>query len=453
MIGFLITQEVVKSKGAGKGFRRFKLGPKEIPFKVTAFHDFVKVHPFDAGNKAGLILAEKGKETTYPLPYYVWKRKAGIKVLDSSLSLSDAMHLLERKELVAKPSNAKDPRSAWQTATTQQGGILEKIKGNGEYRARCGVSVDPYGVFLVESSGITKSGVVLVSNAPELGDAEIPKLAVQGIEDTYLYPCVRGKDVKRWYARPIFGAIIINESTKRADIPSESTIRKSAPKTYAFLYQLREQALRREKYWRYFSKQQSFDTPLPSERQGKDQRYFRLRSQPTDGRYLYDVSDAPFFALFNVGPYSFAPFKVVWQMGANRMNAACISSYSFSFPAGSTPLKIVIPCTGTTSYSSFETEREAHYVCALLNSSPVGALLESFSSGGRGFGAPSILSNIAIPRFNAKSEIAVALAKLSVQAHKAAASKDEEKVSSIEKQINTQAALLWGITSKELETV
>ncbi len=450
-MGFLITQEVVKSKGAGQGFRRFKLGPEEIPFKVYGFHDFVSVSPFDAGNKAGLILIKKGEETTYPLPYFVWKKKAGIRQIDSSLSLDDVRQLVQCEELIARPTSS--PTSAWQTVSAQQGSVLEKLKGRGFYRARCGVSVDPYGVFLVEIAQVSKQNSVLVVNMPEMGKADVPKLSPQAVEFTYIYPAIRGKDIQRWKAQPAYAAIIINRSTKRADIPSESAIKTSAPQTYAFLYQLREFALKREKYWRYFSKQQFSVSPLPSEQQGKNQKYFRLRKQPSDGPILYDISDSPFYTLFNVGPYSFTPYKVVWQMGANRMKAAVISSFSFAVGGRSTPQKTVIPCTGTTSYASFQDEEEAHYVCALMNSSLADALLKSFSAGGRGFGAPSILSNIAIPRFNPKNELAQNLANSSVQAHAFAESSNGEQLEAIEADINEAAAKLWGISDKELNKI
>ena len=68
-LGFLITQEVFKSKGAGEGFRRFHLGEDGPPLRVQSVHDFVALRPFKtAANKTAAIFLTKGEETTYPVP-------------------------------------------------------------------------------------------------------------------------------------------------------------------------------------------------------------------------------------------------------------------------------------------------------------------------------------------------------------------------------------------------
>jgi hypothetical protein len=61
-LGFLITQEVFKSKGAGEGFRRFQLGDREY-LKVLKAHDMVSLQPFEgATNKTAAIILKKGRE-------------------------------------------------------------------------------------------------------------------------------------------------------------------------------------------------------------------------------------------------------------------------------------------------------------------------------------------------------------------------------------------------------
>lgn len=53
-LAFLITQEAIKSKGAGEGFRRFQLGSTGVKLMVKEFHDLVTLQPFEgAGNKTG----------------------------------------------------------------------------------------------------------------------------------------------------------------------------------------------------------------------------------------------------------------------------------------------------------------------------------------------------------------------------------------------------------------
>jgi hypothetical protein len=98
-----------------------------------------------------------------------------------------------------KPSHAH-PAShevACSPRTNSFNDAATKLKGEGSYRARCGVSVDPYGVFLVEIAGVTNGGFVLIRNVPELGDAPIPKLSIQSIEDRYLYAAHRPHSPRR----------------------------------------------------------------------------------------------------------------------------------------------------------------------------------------------------------------------------------------------------------------
>jgi len=58
-LGFLITQEVFKSKGAGEGFRRFQLGDGKY-LKVLKAHDLASIQPFEgAANKTAAIILKK----------------------------------------------------------------------------------------------------------------------------------------------------------------------------------------------------------------------------------------------------------------------------------------------------------------------------------------------------------------------------------------------------------
>jgi hypothetical protein len=70
-----------------------------------------------------------------------------------------------------------------------------------------------------------------------------------------------------------------------------------------------------------------------------------------------------------------------------------------------------------TQGQTARTADEAHYLCAILNSRPVDEFVRSFSSGGRGFGAPSVVKNLAIPRFDAMQKTHRLLAELSREAH------------------------------------
>jgi len=144
-LGFLITQEVFKSKGAGEGFRRFQLGEGQY-LKVLKAHDLVSIQPFEgAANKTSAIIIKKGVQTSYPVPYYVWNKKKGIGKIEVDKSLDEVLPLLQKRRLLAKP--IRTPQGPWQTEQEVAKDIA-KICGNNYYKAQYGVETKPYGVFL-----------------------------------------------------------------------------------------------------------------------------------------------------------------------------------------------------------------------------------------------------------------------------------------------------------------
>ena len=104
-LGFLITQEVFKSKGAGEGFRRFRLGEDGEFLEVLGAADFVQIQPFEgASNKTAAIFLRKGKQTEYPVPYILWQRKKGVGHVPTDATLHEATtELTTRKRLMARP--------------------------------------------------------------------------------------------------------------------------------------------------------------------------------------------------------------------------------------------------------------------------------------------------------------------------------------------------------------
>lgn len=102
-LGFLITQIVFKSHGAGEGFRRFRLGDKKY-LKVLKAHDLVSIQPFEgAANKTAAIILKKGEKTEYPVPYILWTKKKGVGKIATDKLLNEVLPLLQKRKLLAKP--------------------------------------------------------------------------------------------------------------------------------------------------------------------------------------------------------------------------------------------------------------------------------------------------------------------------------------------------------------
>ena len=339
-LAFLITQEVFKSKAAGEGFRRFRLGEEGPPLRVLRAHDFVKLRPFgDAVNKTAALIATKGEETSYPVPYYIWDR--------------DPAGALRKQAFTARPLGGR--LGPWQTL----GDDVEqfaRLEGTNPYKAMLGANANPYGVFWLEVQRARPAGLVEVRNRPELGKKPIPPLTAL-IESDLVYPALRGSDIRRWHATPGVHVLVVQDPVTRSGY-TPSIMQQRYPRTLEYLEKFREELLSRALYRKYH---------LEAAR--------------------------PFYSQFNVARETFAPFKVVWKRMTGDLAAAVVSRWEG--PLGD---KLLLPLE-TTAFIGVDTAEEAHYLCAILNSGPVRAFVRSFSSAGRGFGTPFVVSKIRIPKF------------------------------------------------------
>ncbi|MBE0516422.1 MAG: hypothetical protein IBX41_03380, partial [Methanophagales archaeon] len=369
-LAFLITQEVFKAKGAGEGFRGFKA--RGTPLKVLKAHDLVSLKPFEsAANKTALIILKKGEKTVYPVPYILWRKKKGAK-LDTSVSYKEALERTERVEMQAKPIGT--PVSSWQTFEAKSESLLDVLRGKSIYKARRGASIEPYGVFYMKIKQDFADGTILVENLPELGKRKISKVE-ERIESDLVFPAVRGRDIKRWNATPEIYALIAQDPKKRVGY-EEDWMKITLPRTFGYLYKFKEVLLSR------------------------GSNVVRELAEKT-----------AFYTMYGIGEYTFAPYKVVWKRMANDITAVVL--YRISTPIGE---KDMIP-TDTTSLIPFNGEEEAHYVCTILNSTVVRFFVRSYSSAGRGFGAPSIIKHLRIPKYENSNVNHQKLSSLSKKAH------------------------------------
>ena len=72
--------------------------------------------------------------------------------------------------------------------------------------------------------------------------------------------------------------------------------------------------------------------------------------------------------MFNIGDYTFAPYKVVWREIWTSTTAAVIGQFD-GVP--------IIP-DDKLVLAGFSIAEEAHYICAIFNSSPANLLLQSY---------------------------------------------------------------------------
>jgi hypothetical protein len=140
-LGFVITQSVFKTAGAGQGFRQFRIpqpNGKFVPLRVLHVDDMVALQPFEgASNRTTVMVLEKGEPTTYPVPYTVWRKVRGARFTYDS-TLEEVISATKRLRFIAEPVDPNDPTSPWLTARPKAIKAVRKVLGKSDYVAHAG---------------------------------------------------------------------------------------------------------------------------------------------------------------------------------------------------------------------------------------------------------------------------------------------------------------------------
>jgi len=407
-LGFIITQAVFKSKGGGQGFRRFRIGNGDF-LGVSSVDDMVDLQPFEgATNRTAVFVVQKGVESKYPVPYKVWKRRSG-KSFDESCQLDDVREATQRTTLAAEKVDANDDTSPWMTLQGGVSALLLPAMGASVYKARKGITPPVNGAFWLRL--LKKTGnCVLVENMAEVSRKEV-NVVQASVEDAFVYPLVRGRDLTRWSAVPSCHMVLPHDpDAPPAGIP-EASLKRGYPRT-----------------WSYF---QNFTSLL-----GKSAVY----------KKFFEPSGAPFYSCYNVGPYTFAPYQVCFKEIATHFECAVVEPIHDPVLGKRHVLVdhklILVP---------FATKGEAHFVCALLNSSIAGLIVRSYSVSTQL--STHILGTIAVPRYDEANTLHDKLRNLSEQAHARLLKNMAEGIPELNAEIDEVSAKLWGIEDGTLRII
>lgn len=390
----------MKSKGAGEGFRRFQLGENGKPLRMLKAHDLVNIKPFEgAANKTAAIILEKGKPTKYPVPYLVWERKSGIGKIPTDQILEEVLPLLRKRKLLANPISSRT--SSWQTVAKGQHILVEGVN---PYRAYAGAMIEPYGVFWLAVEQVLSDGNLVIRNLPEKGTRKVEQIR-DTIEPELVFPAVRGSDINKWNVRSEIYVLAPQNPKNREPYP-ETQMKARWPHTYGYLTRFKA---------------------ILSSRKGKTVQRLAERTS--------------FYAVFGIGFYTMSKYKVVWKIQTTDIVAGVLSQVKTLFG-----YKMGMPLN-TTAFFPSNNEQEAHYLCAILNSKPVRELIKSFSSAGRGFGTPSVMNHVGIPKFDPENELHQKLAQLSKTLHILKAESKLGEVARLEKEVDDSVNRLFGVKS------
>ena len=141
-LGFVITQTLFKTRGAGDGFRRFEFSRDQQTVRIapTRVIDMTDLHPFEgATNRTATFVSKVGNsETRWPVPYEIWKLKSGKKI-DESSELEEVRRSISKQKMGAIPMTDGFSNSAWLTAPAEAIPGLRKVMGASSIRAHAGV--------------------------------------------------------------------------------------------------------------------------------------------------------------------------------------------------------------------------------------------------------------------------------------------------------------------------
>ncbi|HOU89949.1 MAG TPA: N-6 DNA methylase [Polyangiaceae bacterium] len=382
-LGFVITQSVFKTRSA-QGFRRFRL-PGAEPLGVFHVDDLTSLRPFeDAANRTAALFLRKGEPTRYPVPYLVWTHRAQRRPISAHEPLAGVLQQVEVRVEEAVPVSGGG--GAWLTAPAGQAGALLGLLGGAGLRARKGTTTDLNAVYWVRVLG-ADGALVEVENAPiERGHRVLRRRT--WLESELIHPLARGQDLGRFTVNPPTLGIVLPQRGMRAY--DEPTMRARFPRALAYFEQYR-------------------DTACVGCRAATSCR----RGLVHRGSYAnpkYGGAIGEYWGVWNVGAYTFAPYKVAWREVSTRFEAAVLGSASLAgLPAR--PLvpdhKLMFcPCAG---------EDEAHFLCGVVNSGLVRGLAEAVSlATSRG---ARLFADLDLPAFDPGDPAHQRVAALSRAAH------------------------------------
>ncbi|MCG2659561.1 MAG: SAM-dependent DNA methyltransferase, partial [Kiritimatiellae bacterium] len=412
-LGFIITQTLFKTKGAGDGFRRFQLG-HGAHFQVRQVDDLSDFQPFEgATNRTAIVTFQKGRPTKYPVEYDYWRKKANQSVsLDDSLD--EVLEKIKTKRWSAQPINPAEPQSPWITARSKALTAIHKAIGASAYRAYAGSCTWANGVYWMEVTGKNTAGQVVARNLSDVGKLEGIEQVEVALEPDLLYPLVRGRDVQRWRSQSSACLLNVQDPKKRQGY-DEQWLKTKYAETYKYLLKFEKLLRQRSGFRKYFCDE---------------------RGKPF----------APFYSLYNIGDYTLAPYKVCWREQAEFFTCAVITNDKVAGKG-----KVVIP-DHKLMFVPLHDKDEAHYACAMLNSCISVLVVKSY--GVETQTSTHVLKYLRLPKYDAQDKRHQRLAVLSATAHQIPAAEiDPKRLAMIETEIDETAAAVWDISNTELRDI
>lgn len=395
---FVITQTLFQSPSA-QGFRRFRINAIDrlVPISVD---DMKEIKPFpDAANKTAVAMFTKKREDTtryYPVDYQVWlgkpktddagnskKGRGGqvvrLKAINPRLHREEVADLVDVIQMEANPVSQTMEGAPWAIMKPGRFAACQPMFGPSTWvNGRKGITTDLNGVYfvdVVDSNPETKT--VKVRTRPHEGKTDLGQPRGFWVEAESLFPLAKG-------AGDLHPCYFLPENTLYAFVPNKGIDRASLDSAKA-----RYNSRTNPKTFQFFKAYKSF-----------------LESRST---FRARMKGAPFFAIYNVGDYTFAPYKVIWAEMTGDFSAAVVESVAVP---GYGP-RVYVP-DHKLYFAGFDQPEPAFYLCGLLHSEIVKEMIEAHNVATN---MGDIFKHVSLPEYDANSEEHKALALLVKQAH------------------------------------
>ncbi|GMA65748.1 hypothetical protein GCM10025859_63630 [Alicyclobacillus fastidiosus] len=242
---------------------------------------------------------------------------------------------------------------------------------------RKGITADLNGVYFVNVVDVNSvDGLVQIETRPDAGRTDIGPKQRFWIEPSMLYPLIKGAaDFSAFRVAPRENLFAI--------VPNKGVSNDACDMAQHLLDTTNQ---RTKNYLSNFE-------PL-------------LKNRSTLKRYM---RGKPYYSIYNVGPYTFAPYKVVWAEQSSTFASAVVTS-------ANVPLlgqKVFVP-DHKVFFVDFSDPAPAYYLCGLLNSNDVREFIESHNIS---IQTGDIFKHMNLPAFDSQNAKHLELSRLVELAH------------------------------------
>jgi len=364
---------------SGRGFRNFNREPKDV--KIAKLKTPLKVS----------LVEEITKENPFDINNevsFIVARKGEKTKYPIVYKKWTGKRTHELEDYKAEPSGGNDALSTWMV---YQGKKRLDVLGEFSYKIRTGVYHGLKEAFFDLELIIDKGNLVQIRNCNG---------KVKDIEKDRIYPLLMSRHINKWKLGDVndkrYTYCILPQSYPGEK--NENEMKRETPKTWEWLNDFREQLLARKS--KAFAKE-------------------------------------PFYSIYGLGDWD-SKYKVVWK-GMGFYPDFVVTSTTKDEKLGE---KLVL-AEHVLYFIPLNSSDEAHYVCAVLNSSLIRETLKTLSSKSKSGLSVSIVGKIRLDKFNHKNSLHKRLASLSKKAHRLA-EKNDNTLKEVQKEIDTLVEELCG---------